>query len=211
MNRRSELVGIPKRAMLSAAVVVSTLLQACVAGSISYLRIDAPDAAYFKSTCGGSVGAPNITFYPFHGIFISMEADPVLFGLHVPEGMVVQLESNTIEISDGLVHKDIHLQLAAQRAIGYNVPLDFRKLPDPFGSGVTTLGPLPGASANGFHRWYFFMGTEEGKPGRFVGPPRGLREGTVKVPPVTINGQRYPAQTLPIKSASYFTVMPVNC
>ena len=191
------------------------LLQGCVPATLPYLRIEAPAARYLKSTCGGSVGAPQIVYYPFHGVFISIDPDPILVGLHVPAGVVVQLNGDTVKIAgstkDGPVNKEILLRLAPQQMVGLNVPPEFRKLPDPFNSDLTTLGPLTGASSGGYYRWYLFVSRDGREPEHFVGPPLGLLEGTIEIPPITIDGQRYPAQVLPLNRTSYLTVMPVNC
>jgi hypothetical protein len=201
--------------LLWSVLAAGVLLQGCVPATLPYLRIEAPAASYFKSTCGGSVGAPQIVYYPFHGVFISIDPDPVLVGLHVPAGIVVQLNGDTVKMAGstnaGPISKEIRLRLVPQSMVGLNVPPEFRKLPDPFNSDLTTLGPLTGASSNGHYRWYLFVGTNGREPERFVGPPSGLLEGTVEIPSITIDGQRYPAQVLALKRESYFTVLPVNC
>jgi hypothetical protein len=196
-------------------ITACLLSQGCVPGSISYLRVDAPGAVHLKSLCGGTVGAPEILYYPFESIFISVDPQPILLGLHVPAGVVAQMDGDMVRItgttSDGPVSKEVRLQLAPQNMIGTNVPAEFRKLPDAFTSDLTTLSPLTGASSGGYLRWYLFISRDDVRPGHFVGPPPGLLEGTIELPPITIDGHRYPAQVLRINRASYATVIPVNC
>lgn len=198
------------------AVVAIAILEGCIPASISYLQIEAPSATHFKRTCSASAGAPVIAYYPFHGIFISIDPNPVFFvGLHVPSGSVVQLSDDTVKIvgsgAAGPVDLAIRLKISPHAVMGWNEPPAFRQLPDPFDSTSSTLGALPGSSANGYLRWYLFVGIQEHDSGQFVGPPPGLLEGTIELPAMTINGQLYPAQVLPFKRTSYATVMPVNC
>jgi hypothetical protein len=80
-------------------LLTSTLLTACFPMSWTYERIEAPDAKYFKSVCRGTVGPPSTVYYPFHGIYISLDYRFTSFGLHIPEGMTVQLNDNTITVN----------------------------------------------------------------------------------------------------------------
>ena len=77
----------------------STLLSACFPMSTTYERIDAPDAKYYKSICRGTVGPPSTVYYPFHGIYISLDYRFTTFGLHIPEGMTAQLTDNKLTVN----------------------------------------------------------------------------------------------------------------
>lgn len=191
------------------------LLQACVPARDSYFRIDVPAARHLRTLCGGSAGPPEMVHYPFHGIYISVVPDPLFLGIHVPSGTVVQFNSDVVNISgsteEGPVSKEIRLQLWPQEKMASYVPFAFRKLRDPYNNRLSILGPLPGASSDGTSQWYLLLGRDERQSDRMAGPPHGLLEGSIEIPPITINGQQYPGQALPLKWTSYFTILPVNC
>jgi len=212
---RGHLYAMPIRKRIVAILSASILSQGCVPFVGHYVRIEASGATYLKSTCSGSVGMPNITYYPFNGIFISINLYPVLLGLHVPSGATVQLEKDTIKITastkDGIVDLAVRLKPAPHQAIGTNSPPEFRRLPDPFDSNATPLGPFVGESSNGYYRWYLFVSTDEQNPRLFVSAPGGILRGTIEIPPMIVNGRHYAAQTLTFSRASYAGVLPVNC
>jgi hypothetical protein len=83
----------------SALLLSSSLLTACVPMSPTYERIDAPDSKYFKSICRGTIGPRSTIYYPFHGIYISLNFTFTSFGLHIPDGTTVQLNDNTIKVN----------------------------------------------------------------------------------------------------------------
>jgi hypothetical protein len=82
--------------------------------STTYEHIDAPGAVYFKNICRGTVGPPSTVYYPFHGIYISLDYTFTTFGLRIPEGMTVQLIDNKITVSGvgntGPVQATIHFK-----------------------------------------------------------------------------------------------------
>jgi hypothetical protein len=191
----------------------ATVLSACFPMSSTYERIDAPDARYFKSICRGTIGPPSTVYYPFHGIYISLNFDYTSFGLHIPEGMTVLLNDNTIKVDgvskSGPVQRTVHFKVFPQGSGGNNDPPEFSVRP-PYTS-PDSLGPFEGRSAGNRYVYYFFMGVDDNRPDRTVSLPIDLTEGTIELPAMTINGQRYERQILPFKQASHFEISPVNC
>jgi hypothetical protein len=191
----------------------SVFLAACVPMSSTYERIDAPDAKYFKSICRATVGPPSTAYYPYHGIYISLNFSSTRFGLHVPEGMTVQLNDNTIKVNgvskSGPVQKTVHFKAFPQGAGGNGDPPEFAvmapyTLPD-------TLGPFEGRSVGSRYVYYFFMGVDDDHPNRMASLPFDLTEGTIELPAMTINGQHFEPQILPFKQTKYSEISPINC
>ena len=52
---------------------------------------------------------------------------------------------------------------------------------------------------------------DDDRPNRLVSLPFDLTEGTIELPAMTINGQRYERQILPFKQTKFFEISPVNC
>ena len=197
----------------STLLLASTLLTACVPMSTTYEHIDAPDAKYFKSICRATVGPPSTVYYPYHGIYISLNFTFTSFGLHIPEGMTVQLNDNTINVNgisqSGPVERTIYFKAFPQGSGGNNDPPEF-SVRAPYTS-PDALGPFEGRSVSNRYVYYFFMGVDDDRPNRMVSLPFDLTEGTIELPAMTINGQRYERQTLPFKQTKYFEISPVNC
>jgi hypothetical protein len=130
------------------ALIGSTIACACVPMSSTYERIDAPDAVRFKNICRGSVGPPSTVYYPFHGIYISLNFSSTMLGLHIPEGMTAKLTDNTIKVEgeskSGHVQKIVHFKAFRPGAAGYNDPPEF-SVPAPYTS-ADDLGPFEGRS-----------------------------------------------------------------
>lgn len=196
--------------------VVGTLLQGCIPHTLLYSRLEAPDSKYFKSRCFGGAGATSVIYYPFHGIYISLNITGTLrLGLHVPAGEVAQLTDNAIKIEgrsgdETFVGFSGKLIAARQGSIGAVYPKELRALPDPY-SSPDNFGPLMGGSKNGEHVWYFFTAMENGKPNRFSRLPTGLIRGTVELPSISVNGVNYGPQIIPFKQDTYFELGPINC
>jgi hypothetical protein len=178
-----------------------------------YARIEAPGAVYFKYICRGTVGPPSTVYYPFHGIYISLNFDYTSFGLHIPEGMTVQLTDNTITVDgiskSGPVQATIHFKGHPRGSSGNNDPLEFAI--SGFYASTDALGPFEGRSVGSRYVYYSFMGIDENHPDRTISPPFGLLEGTVVLPAMIINGQLYGPQTLPFKQAKHSEISPINC
>jgi hypothetical protein len=168
---------------------------------------------YFKNICRGTVGPPSTVYYPFHGIYISLNYTFTTFGLHIPEGMTVQLIDNTITVNgtskSGSVQTTVHFKAYPRGAAGNNDPPEFA-VSAPYTSS-DTLGPFEGRSVGSRYVYYLFMGTDANHPGRMISPPFDLTEGTIELPAMIINGERYERQTLPFKQTHYSEISPVNC
>jgi hypothetical protein len=181
--------------------------------STTYEHIDAPGAMYFKNTCRGTVGPPSTVYYPFHGIYISVNFDSTTFGLHIPEGMTVQLSDNTITVNgvgkSGPVQTTVHFKAYPRGAAGNNDPVEFA-VSAPYTS-PDNLGPFEGRSVGGRYVYYLFMGADDNRPNRLISPPFDLTEGTIELPAMTINGQHYGPQTLPFKQMKFSEISPINC
>ncbi len=194
-------------------LLTSMLLTACFPMSWTYERIDAPDAKYFKSICRGTIGPPSTVYYPYHGILISLNFEYTSFGLHIPEGMTVQLNDNTIKVNgiskSGSMQETVHFKAFPQGSAGNGDPPEF-VVRAPYTS-PDDLGPFEGRSVGNRYVYYFFMGVDEAKPNRTVSLPIDLTEGSIELPAMTINGQRYERQTLPFKQIKYSEISPVNC
>ena len=198
---------------LMLALIGSVIASACVPMSTTYERIDAPDGVRFKNICHGSFGPPSTVYYPFHGIYISLNFTFTMLGLHIPEGMTAKLTDNTIKIEgeskSGHVQKIVHFKAFIPGAAGNNDPPEF-SVTAPYTS-ADNLGPFEGRSVGNRYIYYFFMGVDEDHPNRTVSLPFDLIEGTIVLPAIIINGQRYEPQSLTFKQTKYFGISSVNC
>jgi hypothetical protein len=209
----------PLARVIRAGVVIGmgATVGGCVPTVSGYLKIEAPEARYLETSCNAGIGLPSIVYYPYHGVFISLDITTwVAFGVHVPAGNTVRLEGNRVRISgtsrQGLVDVRMPIWAGRQGSVGAVLPPEFRGLPDPFTSR-DFFGPLQGASRDGHNLWYFFLaetGAGEGQI-RTISAPRGLQRGSVELPPMTINGQHYDAQTLQFERHVHLELIPVNC
>jgi hypothetical protein len=193
------------------------LLDACVPVVSEYQRLEVPGARYFRGGCYGSYGPPSIVYYPYHGIFISLDiTSTIALGIHLPAGTEVQLNAETVRITgvtqNGPVDVSLPIRAARQGALGNRNPPEFQGLRDPFTS-PDNFGPLAGASESGRHIWYSFVSETDsgGTARRLTQTPLGLLRGTVELPPMTINGVEYGPQTLPFERREYAGTIPVNC
>jgi hypothetical protein len=173
-----------------------------------YEQIQVPDARYFKSICYHSFGPSSVAYYPFHGIFISLDVTNfVELGLHLPAGTTVELDGHTVRITgsadSGPIDTTIPIQ-AAQRD-----PLEF-SAHDTFTS-ADNFGPLLGDTSNGRDLWYSFISVTSEPVPHFIPTPSGLIRGTVELPPITINGQSYDAQSIPFERRVHTEISPINC
>jgi hypothetical protein len=189
-------------------------MSGCVPMTSTYERIDVPDAVRFKDVCRGTVGPPSTVYYPYHGIYISLNFGAAALGLHIPEGMTVQLNDNAIKVAglskSGQVQKIVHFKASRQGAVGNNDPPEFRALPDPYTS-PDSLGPYVGSSNGDRYVYYFFSGVDEIRVDRGASLPSDLLYGTVELPSMTINGHRYEPQILPFKQTKFSEIAPINC
>ena len=181
--------------------------------STVYEHIDAPGAVYFKDICRGTIGPPSTVYYPFHGIYISLNYTFTTFGLHIPEGMTVQLADNAIKVSgissSGPAQTVIHFKAHPRGAAGNNDPVEFSvSAPD---IAPDYLGPFEGRSVGNRYVYYLFLGTDDDRYSHLKSPPFHLTEGTIELPAMIINGIRYDSQILSFKQTKYFEISPVNC
>jgi hypothetical protein len=173
-----------------------------------YMQVAAPEAEYLNGTCYGEFGPRSITYYPYHGIYISVQLDsePVTLALHVPAGIVVQLDDPTLRIH-GLSREgafDAVLRLRANRHAGLanaGPPRIFLSA-DPY-TTPDNFGPLWGADNHGPLQWYEFLAT-----GQLT---KGAISGTLELPSLTINGQRYESQVLVFSRKRFVGFTPINC
>jgi hypothetical protein len=77
-------------------------LSGCFPYVSSYPKIEAAGATYVHSGCQSEPGPYSMAYYPFHGIYISIDILDSRLGLHIPTGTVVELNGKTVNI-DGLV------------------------------------------------------------------------------------------------------------
>jgi hypothetical protein len=155
-----------------------------------------PDAKYFKSICRATIGPPSTVYYPYHGIYISLNFTFTSFGLHIPEGATVQLNDGTIKVngvsSAGPVEMTVHFKAFPQGSGGTNGPPEFA-VRAPY-TALDALGPFEGTSVGNRCVYYFFMGIDDDRPNRMVSLPFDLAEGTIELPAMTINEERYERQ-----------------
>jgi hypothetical protein len=191
------------------------VLAGCVPISWPYERIDAPEARYFKSVCHASVGPPSVAYYPYHGIFLSLDiTDSLALGLHLPDGTSARLDGNTVRISGttetGSVDVRLPLRAARQGSLGNGNPFEFSGLPDPY-SSPDNFGPFLGASKNGRYVWHLFISETDIEPIRTISTPGGLLRGTIELPPITIGAETYPPQILHFERHVHRELSPANC
>jgi hypothetical protein len=181
--------------------------------SLTHERIEAPDAIYFKNSCRGTVGPPSTAYYPFNGIYISLDYTFITFGLHIPKGMTVQLADNTIKVNgiskSGRAQTTVHFKAYPRGAAGNNEPPDFAVSAPTI--APDDLGPFEGRSVGNRYVDYLFPGTDDNPYSHFKSPPFDLTEGTIELPAMTISCQYYEPQIVTFKQARYFEISPVNC
>jgi len=195
-----------------ATLVTCYFSSGCVPVSEHYQRAEAPDAVYLQGLCGGS-GVPNWTYYPFHGIFVSVSLSPLQLGLHYPAGTSVELDGDTVTISalrqSEPIQLTVHLSPAPHAALGNGAPEEFDAMTDPMDPG----------GKSGYHRsskgrdltWAYFVGRDINPPNRIVPLPVDLERAKIAIPAITINGQTYESQELSIVRKKYVGITPINC
>jgi hypothetical protein len=153
-----------------------------------------------------------LAYYPFHGIHISIDIKANRFGLHIPSGTTVELNGRTIRIA-GLIGTapydfTVNLRAVAHKSVGIGyAPAQFMESIDHY-TTPDNFGPLEGSGSE-YPLWYLFLMGKPGEP-RFV-TPKGLTEGTIEIPAMTINGQHYESQILTFKRESFVAMAAVNC
>jgi hypothetical protein len=204
--------------LLNAAVFCMSCMElsACVPVSWHYARIDAPNAVYYQNMCHAEFGPPALAFYPFHGIFISLDLiDSVRLGIHVPGGYTVQLNDTSIRIKGqgkGEAFDAVYrIKAFRQESLGNGEPRSFLALPDPF-TQPNNFGPLTGGAQDDQSIFYLYLGIQNVDSVRVaLPPPETLSEGSIELPSLSINGQRFESQTLSFVRKHYFDFVTANC
>jgi hypothetical protein len=197
---------------------IAGLLACCVFSGCfplveNYQRVEVADARYLQGLCGGS-GPHDWTYYPFHGIFISVSLFPSMqLGLHYPVTSTATLESNVVIIS-GSRHNEpiklaVQLRPALHAALGNSAPEEFDATADPMDPGGKH-GYRRSSSGRGLV-WANFITLDTNTTNRTVSLPADLERAVIVIPAMTINGQLYGPQELPITVKKYIGVTPVNC
>jgi hypothetical protein len=192
----------------------SILLAGCVPYVTSYPKIEAPNADYLHLGCQSELGPNTLAYYPFHGIHISIDIRGNRFGLHIPSGTIVELNGNTIEIS-GMIGTTPYNATATLRAVAHKsvgtgyVPAQFMESIDHY-TTPDNFGPLEGGGSQ-YPLWYLYLMGSPQEPRSIFVIPKGLTEGTIEIPAMTINGQHYESQKLTFKQETYVGMAAVNC
>ena len=185
------------RLRLSVALCFA-VISGCVPMITTYPQIDAADAIYVPGSPFGAASRPSMIYFPFHGIYLSLEMDVLAFGLHIPAGVVGQLNDTTIRIRgitrNGNYDASFILSAAPHKWLGR--PRMFLALPDPYYATEEYVGSLAGSGSGENLIWYLFMAKNPNDSRRLAMIPSGLISGSVTLPSITINGQRYESQTL---------------
>lgn len=197
------------------AIATCAFLPGCV-WAWRYERIEAPsrDAVYFKTICRGAFGPPSTIYYPFNGIFISVDLEFIQLGLHLPSGTTTQLNGNTIHIvgwtTAGPYDRTVKIRAFRQGSAGSIDASEFTGLSDPYTS-ADDLGPFNGLSVGNRYVWHLFLGVRDQNPERIESLPDDLRRGSIELPSMTINGTRYEPQTLSFGRRSHVGANAINC
>jgi hypothetical protein len=85
-------------------------------------------------------------------------------------------------------------------------PPQFFVLSDPY-TAKDNFGPLEGSGDGSYIRWYRYLPKRQDYP--LV--PKGLTEGTIEIPAMTINGQHYDSQKLTFKRTTSAGLELINC
>jgi hypothetical protein len=191
------------------------LLAGCVPYATTYPRIEVAGATCLHPGCQAEVGTKSMAYYPFHGIYISIDLRDSRFGLHIPSGTVVELNGKAIKI-DGLLGKTpyqatLNLRAASHASVGIGYePAQFMESIDHY-TTPDNFGPLEGGGNGSYLLWYLYLFQDQQDARRILFIPKGLTEGTIEIPAMTINGQHYESQELTFKRETYVGMAAVNC
>ncbi len=167
------------------AALACLLSSACTMGFWDYPRIEVNGADYINVGCNGN-GPPKRTYYPFHGIFIAIELEPLLLSLHVPNHTEARLDDSPVVVSGETRHGPVQLTLPLKAAGHYTIEgshtvvYDFDQRQD--------QSWQPGQSN---------PDTIEDR----------IRQGSVHLPGMTINGEHFAPQDLPFTRTSWNQAM----
>ncbi len=174
----------------SAALVLAPtlLLSGCTVGFWSYQQIAAPEAQYVQVNCDGRDGPPKLAYYPFHGVFIGVATGPLDLRLRTPRGVHAHLDGDTVVVSGhtdkGNLDVTLKLKTAAQASdAGSLAEVRFEERHD---SGWQPGVPTADSQID------------------------TMTTGSILLPPMTIDGTTFPAQTLPFARKVFTEVMKPN-
>jgi hypothetical protein len=199
--------------MKHAAILLVLLLGGCVPAMSQYARYDVPGAMCLHGSCVGSAGAPTLVYFPFHEIHISLYLLTLLMGVHIPDGVTVQLDDTAVAIAgateNGSYAATFQLAAARHQAIFPRTPREFASHADPYASS-TDFGPLIGAGQGDNLAWYLFLAADPQDPHLLVRGPK-LIKGTIRLPAMTINGKRYEAEDVSFALDTFAGIASLNC
>jgi hypothetical protein len=122
------------------------------------------------------------------------------------------VNSPTVTLTDrsGKLPINSTYQIRAFRYTSYGDPPVFHTFPDPY-TAPDNFGPLIGNGEGLGAQLFLFLSIEGNDPNRIALFPAGKGQGTLELPSLTINGQRYEAQMLEFKFTHAFEFMSLNC
>ena len=180
--------GLRHVAVLAALLIPTLLLSGCTVGFWSYQQIAAPDATYIQVNCDGHDGPPKLAYYPFHGVFIGVATGPLDLRLRTPRGVHAHLDGDSVIVSGHTDKGDLNVTLNLKTA-----------------AQSSDAGSLAEARFEERHD----TGWQPGVPTSDAQIDT-LTMGTILLPPITIDGKTWPAQTLPFTRKVYTQVMKPN-
>jgi hypothetical protein len=131
--------------------------------------------------------------------------------------VTASLDGSGIRISGRTSHGDFEIEgtLRAVRHGSFGNWLQrswpFLWQPDPYRT-PNGLGRLQGGGTrSGGYFWYLFAAFPSSGATRLLELPADVIGGVIRLPPITVNGKRYPPQTIPFEKQTAFGMMPVNC
>lgn len=188
------------------------ILAGCVPVVVKYPYFEVADAMYIHGPALGKLSPPRMIYYPFHNIHISFDLRLLVLGLHIPAGTVVQINDATIQINAQMdsarYDASFAIRAAPHKWTGFE--RQFLGLPDPYTTS-DNFGPLVGDGDGENLRWYSFVVMNPQDERRLQRTPTGLIRGSVVLPSLTIDGQRFEAQNLSFIERRFAGIECINC
>jgi len=200
---------------VSALTLAVVLLSGCVPYTTTYPKIEVADAKYFHPGCAAEFGSGSMAYYPFHGLYISIDLRAARFGLHIPSGTIVQLNGRTLQV-DGVIGADSYkatfdLKATSHASIGTGAePPEFMASIDHY-TTPDTFGPLEGGGDGKYLLWYLYLVVSQQDSRQPARVSTEVIEGTVEVPSMTINGKTYESQKLKFIRERFVGLAAINC
>ncbi|SHE19883.1 hypothetical protein BBROOKSOX_1749 [Bathymodiolus brooksi thiotrophic gill symbiont] len=184
----------------------------------SYYKIEHNKGKYLGRACSGTVGAPSLVYFPFHGIYFSLKigdfSNYISFGIHIPEGKNAQLVNNELTLLDknNIVLGKLILR-PSKHQISYYHGGSFFKSKDPFGT-LDYFDQLSGGTTVVKYT-FLFPDHESPKWYQFISSIdldiKQHRNGFIKLPKLRIDNIFYDVPLLEFKKDTYFELAPWNC